>query len=89
MLIVFRYHAKYQSHNKNYQFWKPGNRPKELLHPRFTRRKLDYIHQNPVRTGWVDKEEDYLYSSARNYMGRPGLIDVELIDFGVEEGYVF
>jgi hypothetical protein len=32
---------------------------------------------------------DYLYSSARNYLGNEDVeIEVEVIDFGVEEGYV-
>jgi len=30
---------------------------------------LEYIHQNPVRTGWVENAYDYLYNSARNYSG--------------------
>jgi hypothetical protein len=25
----------------------------------------EYIHQNPVRAGWVEREEDYIYSSAK------------------------
>ena len=32
------------------------------------RQKLDYIHQNPIRRGYVDKPEDWRYSSARNYI---------------------
>ena len=31
--------------------------------------KLNYIHNNPVRAGIVEKGEDYLYSSARDYAG--------------------
>jgi hypothetical protein len=38
--------------------------------------KLNYIHMNPVRQEFVDKPEDYLYSSARDYCGGKGLIDV-------------
>jgi putative transposase len=30
--------------------------------------KLNYIHQNPVRAGLVEKPEDWPYSSARFYM---------------------
>jgi putative transposase len=30
--------------------------------------KLNYIHNNPVKAGLVDRKEDYLYSSARNYI---------------------
>ena len=38
--------------------------------------KLEYIHMDPVRAGWVEKAEDYLYSSARNYAGLFSLIDM-------------
>ncbi|MCF6367221.1 MAG: hypothetical protein L3J35_13615 [Bacteroidales bacterium] len=30
-------------------------------------RKLDFIHQNPVKELIVEHPEDYLFSSARNY----------------------
>lgn len=43
----------------------------------FTRtyeQKLDYLHENPVRAGWVENPEDFLYSSARDYSGKTGLI---------------
>ncbi|MBS1917456.1 MAG: hypothetical protein JST87_14345 [Bacteroidetes bacterium] len=36
--------------------------------------KMDYIHNNPVENGLVENAEDYLYSSARNYEGRKGLV---------------
>ncbi len=42
------------------------------------RPKLDYIHDNPVRRGYVDELEHWRYSSARNYAGEPGLIEVTL-----------
>jgi hypothetical protein len=42
--------------------------------------KLEYIHQNPVKAGFVEKPEDYLYSSARNYYGIKGLIDIDTPD---------
>jgi hypothetical protein len=40
------------------------------------RQKLDYIHHNPVKRGYVDLPEHWRYSSARNYLGQPGLIEV-------------
>ena len=42
--------------------------------------QLAYMHYNPVEEGIVQKPEDYLYSSARNYCGMKGLIDVVLLD---------
>jgi len=37
---------------------------------------MDYIHNNPVKAGWVDEPPHYLYSSARDYAGGKGLIDI-------------
>lgn len=90
MGMVFKYHAKFNKRNSIYQVWRQDNMPKELRHPRFIRRKLDYIHMNPVVAGIVQKEEDYLYSSARNYLEMDELkLEVELLEFGAEEGFVF
>lgn len=41
--------------------------------------KLDYLHNNPVAAGWVDEPEQYLYSSARDYAGIKGLLDIQLM----------
>jgi hypothetical protein len=37
--------------------------------------RMRYIHENPLRAGFVEKPEDYFYSSARNYSGLKGLIE--------------
>ncbi|MCL4857468.1 MAG: transposase, partial [Flavobacteriales bacterium] len=65
--------------NKSYQFWQQSNHPIELHTNHFIDQKLDYIHQNPVKAGWVQEPEEYVYSSAKNYAGEMGLIEVELI----------
>ena len=43
----------------------------------FTLEKLNYIHENPVKAGIVDKAEEYLLSSAKDYNGTKGLIAIE------------
>lgn len=35
---------------------------------------------NPVNAGFVEKPEHWKYSSAVDYSGRKGLLDVELIE---------
>ncbi len=43
--------------------------------------KLDYLHNNPAAAGFVEKPEDWLYSSAKDYYcGTKGMIDIMLID---------
>ena len=41
------------------------------------REKLDYIHANPVKCGYVTLAEHWRYSSAANYAGLVGLIEVD------------
>jgi len=39
--------------------------------------KIRYIHENPVKRGYVDKAKHWRYSLARDYEGIPGLVEVE------------
>jgi len=80
MLWIFRSAGMRKSSNEKYQFWIHGNHPIELYDNHIMDQKLDYIHQNPVEAGFVDEPEEYLYSSARNYAGRVGLLDIYLIE---------
>ena len=41
--------------------------------------KIEYVHCNPVAAGIVEKPEEYIYSSARDYCGTGGLLDVTLL----------
>jgi putative transposase len=41
--------------------------------------KLNYIHNNPIEQQITEKPEEYIYSSAKNYAGEKGLLDIELI----------
>ncbi|MBP1617951.1 MAG: transposase [Bacteroidetes bacterium] len=41
--------------------------------------RINYIHENPVKTGLVACAEDYLYSSARNYAGLDSVIEIDMI----------
>jgi len=68
------------SNNQNFQLWQQDNHPIELYDHKILHQKLDYIHYNPVEAGFVEKPEDYLYSSARNYYGMQGLLDILLVE---------
>jgi REP element-mobilizing transposase RayT len=59
-----------------YQLWQEGSKPKQIGGDGMMRQKLEYMHNNPVERGYVDDPVHWKYSSARNYAGLPGLIDV-------------
>jgi putative transposase len=42
--------------------------------------KLDYIHYNSVDAGFVTKAEEWKYSSAIDYCGGKGLLEIIKLD---------
>ena len=75
MKMVFIYHAKFKN-KQNHQIWTHENHAELIYSQEFIEQKMNYIHENPVRSGIVTKAEDYLYSSARNYAEKESVIDV-------------
>jgi putative transposase len=80
ILQIFRNKAASNSRNMNYHFWRQDNQPKEMYSSGFTTQKINYIHNNPVEAGIVEKPEHSLYSSAKDYYSaKPGLLPVILL----------
>jgi len=65
--------------SEGFRFWRTDNKPIELWSNKVINQKIDYIHQNPVEEGLVFKAEDYVYSSAIDYAGENGLLDVMVV----------
>jgi putative transposase len=78
MLGMFQKAGEANSNNKHIQFWQQHNHPIVLNNADIFEQKLNYIHENPVRYGFVDSVIEYPYSSARDYAGEKGLVKVEL-----------
>ena len=76
MLNRFQYAGSNDKKIMNYRFWQDGYHPELIYSHDFYRQKLNYIHNNPVRQETVASPEDYLYSSAVDYAGRKGLLNV-------------
>ena len=77
MLKRFEFAASEHGRNSKYQIWTHENHAIELHSIEFIEQKLNYIHNNPVRVGIVNKPEDYIFSSARNYSGLEGKIEID------------
>ena len=75
MLNLFEFSAKQHKRNEKYQIWTHENHAELIYSNQFMDSKINYIHDNPVRSGIVEKAEDYLYSSARNYADLEGVLD--------------
>jgi len=65
--------------SEGWRFWRADNKPIELWSNMVIDQKIDYIHLNPVEEGLVFRAEDYVYSSAIDYAGEKGLLEVIVI----------
>lgn len=81
MLEKFRNASKSMNLPENFQVWQTSVAPVyiDLNNSNALKSQLDYVHCNPVRDRIVILPEDYLYSSAGDYAGIKGLVNVELI----------
>ena len=79
LLNLFWYAGKNDKKIKYYKVWQEGNDAKEIHSTDFLNQKLEYIHNNPVRAEMVVSPEDYLYSSAKDYSGEKGLVNIEFV----------
>lgn len=65
----------------NRQFWQQHNKPIELWTPAVIKQKIDYVHNNPVVSGFVVNPEDWKYSSARNFQDDHTVLEIDEIGF--------
>lgn len=50
------------------QVWQEGFHPQAIHDDGMMQQKLEYIHNNPVRRGWVASPEHWRYSSAHEWL---------------------
>ncbi len=75
-LDLFSNAASKQNKNGYFQVWKRGNHAIVLYSEHFLKQRLNYIHKNPVNAGIVKNPIDYIYSSAIDYAGGKGLLEI-------------
>lgn len=67
-LYIFKKAVEGRSKKINYKVWQDEFHPEAIYTEKWFYQKLEYIHNNPVRKGYVTKPEDWKYSSARNWL---------------------
>ena len=76
LLEQLAYRKKLHKKQSRYQLWQEGSKPKLVESGKILRQKVDYIHQNPVKRGYVALPEHWLHSSAGVYQGLSSEVDV-------------
>ncbi len=76
MLQELQFYKLRHKVDQTHQLWQEGSHPQVIESDDVMWQKIEYIHNNPLRRGYVDDPTHWRYSSARSYAGQPGLIDV-------------
>jgi len=77
ILEQLKFYKKAHKTTATYQLWQEGIQPKLIKDDQMMIDKINYIHHNPVKRGYVDEAKHWRYSSTRDYEGDVGLIEVE------------
>lgn len=83
MLSRFEHCSHSLKRIEQFQVWQTCSNPSFIDFRQMfkLKEKVLHIHENPVRDRIVDNPEDYVYSSARDYLGMKGLVRTTVIDF--------
>ncbi len=76
ILEQLEFYKKAHKNDRQYQFWQEDCHPELIQNEAMMRQKIDYIHHNPVKRGYVAEAEHWRYSSAKNYLGGEGILEV-------------
>ncbi len=76
ILKQLEYYKLRHKNDRTHQFWQEGIHPELIQGGKMMRQKLEYMHYNPVKRGYVDDPIHWRYSSARNYAEQESLLEV-------------
>ena len=62
--------------DQQHQLWQDGSHPQQIDSDNMMWQKIEYIHNNPLRRGYVDDPGHWRYSSARIYAGQEGVMPI-------------
>ena len=80
-LALMESRARIEGDSLTFKVWEEGFHPKRIESDAMFLQKLDYVHNNPVRKGFVSLPEHWRWSSAANYMKSGGTVtEIDPVD---------
>ncbi len=76
LLYRFSFAGKFDHRITNFKVWQDISHPVVLESNYLIDQKINYIHMNPVRALIVHNETDYIFSSAGDYAGAKGMVNI-------------
>lgn len=73
ILDQFAFHRNLGQDERDVAFWQDSLHPELIISDHMMWEKIEELHANPVKRGYVDEPEHWRFSSARDYAGALGL----------------
>jgi putative transposase len=81
VLDLLSFYKKRHKAESEHQVWQEGFHPQQIMSLEMLNQKIEYIHYNPVKRGFVTAPEHWIYSSAGDYvLDRKGLVEIQALD---------
>ena len=77
LLYHFESAGRFDNRIQHYKFWQETNHAVLLDTSEKIDQRINYTHENPVKTMIVANPHDYLFSSAVDYSGGKGLVEID------------
>ncbi|MCJ7680795.1 MAG: hypothetical protein MUP70_08730 [Candidatus Aminicenantes bacterium] len=68
ILQLLAFYKKKHKKDSQHQLWQEGFHPQQIISEVMFKQKVEYIHQNPVKRGYVEAPEDWCFSSAGEFL---------------------
>ena len=80
LLSLLKLFKKRHKTAQDHQVWEEGSHPQLITRSEMLIQKLNYIHNNPVRSGYVDDPLHWRYSSYRYYYEGECVLPITVVD---------
>jgi len=78
LLNQFEFAGKFDNRIKKYKFWQETNHAVLMDTNEKIDQRINYIHENPVRALIVAHPHEYIFSSAVDYAGEKGMVEIQM-----------
>jgi len=77
ILDLLTFYKKRHKTGSEHQFGQEGVHPQQISSIEILNQKIEYVHFNPVKRGYVTEPEHWIYSSACDHSGKKGIVEIK------------
>ncbi len=81
LLNQLEHYKKRHKKSSTHPVWQKGVHSQKIVSETILEEKINYIHNHPVKAGYIEKAEYWIYSSASNDVLGNGILNIDVYEF--------